>query len=201
LALRFGLCAKNRFGPGTSAENLCLSQTPKEVFMQIVGVNVEPTSGLEGRSLLRVVFQGEGGESVSVEMARGELVDEALGVGAIDRAKAILVQTATFEGSGRTDTRPADPGEPMGMVSKVYTFEYREGDEGRLLPPCEMPSTEAARAEAVRCAIDMLVDLQPGNDDLTGWLVRVRDDSGAEVCTIDVAEAEAARQANDNASL
>ncbi|TPM96619.1 hypothetical protein [Mesorhizobium sp. B2-1-3A] len=170
--------------------------------MQIVGVNVEPTSGLEGRSLLRVVFQGEGGESVSVEMARGELVDEASGVGAIDRAKAILVQTATFEGSGdRTDTRPTDSGVTDGMVSKIYTFEYREGDEARLLPPCDMPSAEAARAEAVRCAIDMLIDLQPGNDDLTGWLVRVRDDSGAEVCTIDVAEAEAARQANDNASL
>ncbi|WP_435053508.1 hypothetical protein [Mesorhizobium australicum] len=53
----------------------------------------------------------------------------------------------------------------------------------------------------MRCAIDLLVDLQPGDDDLTGWLVRMRDQAGNELCTIDVAEAEAARQANDNKPL
>ncbi|ESX99888.1 MULTISPECIES: hypothetical protein [unclassified Mesorhizobium] len=45
------------------------------------------------------------------------------------------------------------------------------------------------------------LDLQPGDDDLTGWLVRMRDQAGNELCTIDVAEAEAARQANDNTPL
>lgn len=36
----------------------------------------------------------------------------------------------------------------------------------------------AARAEAIRCAIDLLVDLQPDQDSLTGWLMRVRGENG-----------------------
>lgn len=63
--------------------------------MQIVGINIGPAAASSGRPLIRVVFEGEGGESVTVEMARGEDVDGALG--AIDRVKALLVQTATFE--------------------------------------------------------------------------------------------------------
>ncbi|CAN7308857.1 hypothetical protein [Mesorhizobium caraganae] len=47
----------------------------------------------------------------------------------------------------------------------------------------------------------MLAGLQPGADDLTGWLIRVCDYAGNELCSIDVAEAEAARQANDNTPL
>ncbi|PAP92852.1 MULTISPECIES: hypothetical protein [unclassified Mesorhizobium] len=57
-----------------------------------------------------------------------------------------------------------------------------------------MPCLEAAREEAVRCAIDLLVDLQPGTDYLSGWLVRVRDENGEVLNAIDVQEAEAARQ-------
>lgn len=63
--------------------------------MQIVGTNIGPAAASSGLPLIQVVFEGEGGESVTVEMARGEDVDGALG--AIDRAKALLVQTATFE--------------------------------------------------------------------------------------------------------
>ena len=42
---------------------------------------------------------------------------------------------------------------------------------------------EAARAEAIRCAIGALVDMQPG-DELTEWLVRIRDKAGNDLCTI-----------------
>ena len=76
-----------------------------------------------------------------------------------------------------------------------YIFEYRDGEGSRQVPPSRMPSFEAAREEAIRCAIDLLVDLQPGTDDLSGWLVRVRDENGELLCAIDVQEAEAARQA------
>jgi hypothetical protein len=58
-----------------------------------------------------------------------------------------------------------------------------------------MANFEAAREEAIRCAIDLLVDLEPGTDALTGWLVRVRDANGALLCAVDVQEAVAARQA------
>jgi hypothetical protein len=54
---------------------------------------------------------------------------------------------------------------------------------------------QAARQEAIRCAVDVLADLQPGTDDLSGWLVRVLDENGGLLCSIDVSEAEAARQA------
>ncbi|MER8441533.1 hypothetical protein NKH36_34310 [Mesorhizobium sp. M1312] len=75
----------------------------------------------------------------------------------------------------------------------LYIFEYRDGGRGRQVPPSRMPTLEAAREEAVRCAIDLLVDLQPGTDDLSGWLVRLRDENGELLYAIDVQEAEAAR--------
>nr|WP_155921564.1 hypothetical protein [Mesorhizobium sp. L2C054A000] len=84
-------------------------------------------------------------------------------------------------------------------IHLAYTFEYRDADQARQVPPAETPSFEAARAEAIRCVIGLLADL--GDDDMTGWLVRMRDQAGNELCTIDVAEAEAARQANDNTPL
>ena len=167
--------------------------------MQIVGVNIGPVARPSGPPLVRVVFESEGGESVAVEMVRGEDADGALG--AIDRARALLLQAATFKMPyDRKDASNNSPGLGDGRAqeSNIYTFEYRDGDNARQVPPAEMPSFEAARAEVVRCAIDLLVDLQPGADDLTGWLVRMRDQAGNELCTIDVAEAEAARQANDN---
>jgi hypothetical protein len=57
--------------------------------------------------------------------------------------------------------------------------------------------TELASATAptdVRGAVDLLMDLQPGTDELSSWLVRVRDENGKIVCTLDVQEAEAARK-------
>jgi hypothetical protein len=76
----------------------------------------------------------------------------------------------------------------------IYNFEYRDGEGSRQVPPSRMPSYEAAREEAIRCAIDLLVDLEPGTDALTGWLVRIRDESGNLLCAVDAQEAEAARQ-------
>lgn len=56
-----------------------------------------------------------------------------------------------------------------------------------------MPSPQAAREEAIRCAVDLLVDLQPGQNALTGWLVRVRGEKGDLFYAVDVQEAETAR--------
>jgi hypothetical protein len=57
-----------------------------------------------------------------------------------------------------------------------------------------MPSLNAARKEAVRCAVDLLADLQSGTE-LSGWLIRVRGEDGTLLHTVDVQEAEAARRA------
>src|SRR5688500_11348117 len=82
----------------------------------------------------------------------------------------------------------------MRTVRPEVTFECRDGERGRKLPPSSMPTLAAAREEAVRCAIDLLIDLQPGTDNWTGWFVRLWDENGELLYTIDVQEAEATRQ-------
>ncbi|MBZ9799445.1 hypothetical protein [Mesorhizobium sp. ES1-4] len=95
----------------------------------------------------------------------------------MDRAKAILVQTATFDlaandyhanSNGNFDedavTSMSD------AAGDMYVFDYRDGETSRRIPRSRMPSLSVARTEAIRCAMDILADLQPGTDDLTGWL-------------------------------
>jgi hypothetical protein len=167
--------------------------------MQIIRTEVAEATEPTGEPVLRVLFCGEGGDCVTVDMAKVELgTDEA----ALDRARAILVQTATFGlAANDYDARSNCNFDEIAVTAAndenggVYIFEYRDGEASRQVPPSRMPSFEAAREEAVRCAIDLLVDLQPGTDDLSGWLVRVRDENGDLLCAIDVQEAEAVRQA------
>jgi hypothetical protein len=145
-----------------------------------------------------VIFCGEGGDCVTVDMASVEAGNDDA---AIDRARGMLVQTATFElAANDYDARSNGNFDEVAVAAAneksggIYFFEYRDGNGGRQVPPSRMPSLEAARDEAVRCAIDLLVDLQPRTDDLSAWLVRVRDENGEVLYTIDVQEAEAARQ-------
>jgi hypothetical protein len=165
--------------------------------MQIIRTEVVSTAALDGQSLRRVIFCGEGGECVRVDMAHLDGSDEA----AMTRAKAILIQTATFglaandydaNSNGNFDEVAVTSASDAG--GDVYVFEYRDGDSSRRIPPTKMPSVDAARSEAIRCAVDLLVDLQPGVDNLSGWLVRVSNEHGQLLWTVDVAEAEAARQ-------
>ena len=168
--------------------------------MQIVRTEVTKASTPDGRPILRVMFCGEGNECVTVDMAGadGEAEDDAL-----NRAKAILLKTATFDlaandydanSNGNFDQ--VEVTSASDSTGEVYIFEYRDGAATRRIPPSRMPSLEAARSEAIRCAVDILIDLQPGVDDLSGWLVRVANENGELICVVDVAEAEAARQAN-----
>ena len=170
--------------------------------MQIIDTQVAEVTLQSGEAGFRVVFCGEGGECVTVEMANteGARADED----AMARAKAILVQTATF-GLASNDSQSNGNFDEVSITAgsdgddTVYLFEYRDGESTQRLPQAKLPSLEAARAEALRCAMELLLDLQPGKDDLTGWLVRVSDESGRVLCTIDVSEADAARQASESA--
>jgi hypothetical protein len=166
--------------------------------MQILRTEVNQVITPTGEAILRVIFCGEGGDCVTVDMASVEAGNDDA---AIDRARGILVQTATFElAANDYDARSNGNFDEVAVAPAneesggVYFFEYRDGNGGRQVPPSRMPSLEAARDEAVRCAIDLLVDLQPRTDDLSAWLVRVRDENGEVLYTIDVQEAEAARQ-------
>lgn len=168
--------------------------------MQIVRTNISHATALSGEAILRVVFCGEGGDCVTVDMAKVEAGDDGA---AVDLARAILVQTATFDMAANDyDAESNGNFDEVAVTAAndenggVYIFEYRDGDGSRQVPPSRMPSPQAARQEAVRCAIDLLAELRAGADDPAGWLVRVRDEDGAMLCAIDVQEADAARQAD-----
>ena len=171
--------------------------------MQIIRTEIGEAIGHSGQLVLRVIFFGECGECVSVDMSKREPVaghDEI----AIGRAIAILVQTANFDvAANRYDVHSNGNFDEVAVTAAndesgaLYIFEYRDGEGSRQVPPSKMPSFHAAREEAIRCAIDVLADLQPGTNALSGWLVRVRDETGELLCSIDVSEAEAARQASD----
>jgi hypothetical protein len=166
--------------------------------MQIVRTEVARATAPTGDPIVRVLFCGEGGDCVTVDMARIETEnDEA----ALDRARGVLVQTASFGlAANDYDARSNGNFDEVAVTAAndengaVYIFEYRDGESSRQVPPSRMPSYEAAYEEAVRCAIELLADLQPGTDDLAGWLVRVRDEKGELLYAIDVQQAEAARQ-------
>lgn len=170
--------------------------------MEITRTEVTTATGSSGQQVLRVRFCGEGGDCVTVDMAA---VDHSGDDAALTRAKAILIQTATFDSSlNEYDARSNGNFDELQMVSAeaagtgVYVFEYRDGEAERRTPPVKLPSVDAAREEAMRSAIDLLVDLQPGKDDLMGWLVRVYAENGDLVCTVDVQGAELARKERPN---
>lgn len=127
-------------------------------------------------------------------------VEEYSDASILDYAKAMLVQTATFDAAaneyealnnGNFDevAVTAVTDENAGM----YIFEYRDGDGSRQVPPSQMPSLEAAQSEALRGAIDLLSEQQPDAAKPTGWLVRVRDLSGRLIYTVYRQDAESAR--------
>ncbi|RWQ44047.1 MAG: hypothetical protein EOS82_28410 [Mesorhizobium sp.] len=163
--------------------------------MQIIRTEVTQATAPTGQPILRVIFCGEGGDCVAVDLAR---VDGGNNEAAINRAKAVLVQIATVDlAVNDYDARSNGNFDEVAVTAAndenggLYIFEYRR--TRRQVLPSRMPSLEAAPEEAVRCAIDLLVDLQPGTDDLSGWLVRLRDENGELLYAIDVQEAQAAR--------
>lgn len=167
--------------------------------MQIIRTEVAEATAFSGEPILRVLFCDEGGDCVTVDMA----IVPGTGESALDQARAILVQTATF-GLAANDYEAESKGnfDQVGVTAAndenggIYVCEYRDGEGSREVPPSRMPSLKAAREEAVRCAIDLLAELQPGTDALSGWLVRVHDENGELLCTIEVEEAKLARQKN-----
>jgi hypothetical protein len=168
--------------------------------MQIIRTEVEQDHSAAEHPILRVKFQGEGGERVIVDMAD---VDALAGDedAAIARAKAVLVQTATFDVAvNEYDARSNGNFDQVTVTGAtdqsggIYVFEYRDGDGARRVPPSRMPSLDVAREEALRCAVELLADLDPNADALPNWLIRIYDDNGNLLAVIDVQEAQAARQ-------
>lgn len=165
--------------------------------MQFVRTDVAPATAPTGESVLRVTFCGEGGDCVTVDMAGVDLGNEE----AVERARAILVQTATFgmavneyDANSNGNFAEVDVIAANDANGAVYIFEYRDGEGSRQVPPSRMPNLEVAREDAIRSAIALLDDLPRRAGDLSDWLVRVRNENGELLCTIDVEEAETARK-------
>lgn len=156
--------------------------------MQIVGTKVSQATAATGEQIVRLVFQGEGGERIAVDMASGDRTDDTE-QDVLERARVMLVQTATFGIGKRSSYDGASV--PSAPVSETFVFEYREGDGSRHASAI-MPGAAAARAEAMRSAIDLIDETTEYNKDL--WLIRVYDESGALVCSIDADEAVAEHQ-------
>lgn len=167
--------------------------------MQILRTEVFQTTASSGGPVLRVTFCGERGECVTVDLANPGhegAEDRALG-----RATEVLVQTVSraaainyydVQSNGSYDEHMIVAANDV--KSQIYIFDHREGDNCRRAPPLGMPNLEAAQEEAVRCAVDLLVDLDPRKDALSGWLMRVYSENGELLFDVDVAKAEAARQ-------
>lgn len=120
--------------------------------------------------------------------------------GALDRARAILVQTATFglaANTMRKATAISTKSLSQQQMTKRCALYLRVS--WRRKQPASAPNGELREQEqAIRCPIDLLVDQEPGTDALTSWPVRVHDESGEVLYTIDVQQAEAAgREASD----
>lgn len=128
--------------------------------MQIIRTEIAEATALSGEPILRVLFCGEGGDCVTVDMASVEAgSDDA----ALDRARAILVQTATFglaandyeaESNGNFDECAVTAANDEN--GGVYVFEYRDGEGGS--------SVANAQPEGAARGSDSLRDRSPGRD-------------------------------------
>jgi hypothetical protein len=168
--------------------------------MQTVRTEVLNAKAPDGQSIRRVMFCGEEGDCITVDMANVEAKGQEE---VLTRAREILIQTATFGlAANEYDASSNGNFDEVAMTSAsdgagdVSVFEYRDGETSRRIPPSRMASLDAARSEAIRGSIDLLADLQPGTPALSGWLVRILNEHGELLCTVDVAEADAARQAS-----
>jgi hypothetical protein len=160
--------------------------------MQVIGTEVAAATIANGEPATRVTFRGEGGERVVVETG-GERPDDLT---AIEKAKAILVQTAVF---GEPGLRADNDSRPLGALGsghegQSFVLEYRDGETSRRVPPSLLPGLDAAREEAIRSAIDLLGDVDPQLPPAV-WLARVYDETGALIATITKGEAEEAAKA------
>ncbi len=65
-----------------------------------------------------------------------------------------------------------------------YRFEFREDFADEAIEGVELTDDEAARAEAVRTAREIMADGILEGVDRTGWISRVYDDTGRVVATV-----------------
>ncbi|QRM55823.1 hypothetical protein [Sinorhizobium sp. BG8] len=97
--------------------------------MQVVGTQVIPDMG--GNRGFTVEFVGEGGEVVSVTM-RNDATSGLNRLNAIDKARAVMIQLATFDVDGSTVSAETGDDERPGDELETRTSARGAGDTGTL---------------------------------------------------------------------
>lgn len=144
--------------------------------MRIVSTKVVTREDGSGRPVVSVTFDGEGGDCITIDMEGAPDVGMTE-QGAVERARAIMVQVASFDQQASTDSvgvsgsSDNDNRVLMDQNKYIYVIEYRDAGKVEVMPPVNLPSDQVAREEAVRSAIDLLQSAD--NSDATGWAVRV----------------------------
>lgn len=134
-----------------------------------------------------VKFLGEGNETIEVKLATtpGEVIDDAA---LVARAKAVLVQVATFpDHSGNDDDlHDASPEPfPSSTSGERFRFVYRDGHETSEIPDVVLPDMNAARADAIRSATELLAEARLRMQEVKGWAVRVYNSENQMIINID----------------
>ncbi|ESZ07901.1 MULTISPECIES: hypothetical protein [unclassified Mesorhizobium] len=137
--------------------------------MQIIRTEVTQATAPTGQPILRVIFCGEGGDCVAVDLAR---VVGGNNEAAINRAKAVLVQIATFDlAVNDYDARSNGNFDEVAVTAAndenggLHIFEYRRTrPSGSSLQDAKFRGC-AGGSGSMRYRSSG-VDLQPGTDDL-----------------------------------
>lgn len=136
------------------------------------------------------------GETISVEFSRtgGTSVLVTLeSVGAADPiAMARIVMTEASECSASPDEDAFSATMSEVQHSTGFTLEYRDGGAVRRLEGIDLPSLDAARAEALRSASDLVRD--DVDQDQNDWAVRIRDATGEIIASVSWRQAKDAQQ-------
>lgn len=140
-----------------------------------------------------VRFVGQGGESVDVTLAAGsEAIDDAE---MVQKAAAIMVQVAvSLASNAGQENEPRDVDEPLSRLQR-FRFAYSgKGKDFHEIPNVELPSVEAAQAEAIRSARDLYRDVINAGQTPSGWAVRVYDENGNQLFEVSFEDVNATEQ-------
>jgi hypothetical protein len=149
-------------------------------------MQVVETLVIRANGELTVEFTGEGGDVINVHFANaGEPAGDAE---AIEKARAVMVQVATFEesaGADEVDAASPDEIDPVYDIGRrdvpgaevTCVLEYMEAGQINRTEQVTLPSMEATAAEVERSAIHV-VESFGTPDDLQGWAVRAVDADG-----------------------
>lgn len=159
--------------------------------MQVLQIECSRCVDNNAQTMYLVKFIGEGEETIEVKLAAsaGAAIDDAK---LVARAKAIMVQVASFTDdvlTGERDYRSDASLSSLDSGSR-FRFVYRDDNGITEIPEVNLPSIEAARADALRSATELLAEARLKRQEMEGWAVRVYDADGQLVVNVDFDDAK-----------